>query len=366
MKKIFLFSILFLFPISVFSENLPLPLLNLPPGFSISIFADAIPGARSLTLGKNGTVFVGSKDKGNVYAVIPDEKNKTRVLIIAAGLDTPNGVAFHDGALYVAEKSRILKFDNIESNLLHPPKPIIINSQLPDKSHHGWRYIKFGPDNKLYIGIGAPCNNCLNDDKRFATIMRMDSDGKNFEVYAKGVRNTVGFDWDPLTKQLWFTDNSRDWMGDEIPPDELNIAPVANMNFGFPYCHGKNILDPWYGKGYSCNEFISPVLELPAHVAALGMVFYTGKMFPEKFRNQIFIAEHGSWNRSSKTGYQVIFVTRDKNNVIGSIPFVTGWLNNGEVWGRPVDVLVLRDGSLLISDDYANVIYRVMYHQYHQ
>jgi glucose/arabinose dehydrogenase len=359
-----LFFLLFLSNNVFAEENLPLHLLKLPANFSIKIFANHVEGARSMTLGDQGTVFVGSKDAGNVYAVVQDEKhpNKSKVIIIAKNLKKPNGVTFYQGDLYVAEQNRILRFKQIESHLMDPPKPIIVSTKLPNKDHHGWRYIKIGPDHKIYIGIGAPCNVCLSDDVRFATIARMNRDGSDFEIFAHGVRNTVGFDWDPVTKQLWFTDNSRDLMDDETPPEELNHAVKAGLNFGFPYCHAKNISDPKYGKEFPCSAFMPPVFEMPAHVAPLGMTFYTGKMFPGKYFHQIFIAEHGSWNRSSKIGYQVVSVKLDHDRVIEAKPFVTGWLQNEEAWGRPVDVLMLRDGSLLISDDYANVIYRVTYH----
>ena len=359
-NNILIFS---LFPLFAFAnENLPLNKLQLPEGFSISVFASDVQGARSLALGDKGTIFVGSIHAGKVYAIVTDEKNKKQVITIASDLTMPNGVTFYNGSLYVAERHRILRFDNIESYLVNPPKPIVISQALPDKKHHDWRYLKIGPDKKLYVSIGAPCNTCLEKDERFATIARMDLDGNHFEIYAKGIRNSVGFDWNPIDEKLWFTDNSRDWMGDDTPPEELNYAPQQHLNFGFPYCHGKTISDPDFGKKIPCNNFTPPVFEMPAHVAPLGMTFYTGKNFPQTYHNQIFIAEHGSWNRSTKVGYQVISVKIKDNKVVAAKPFITGWLQNEKAWGRPVDVLVMPDGTMLISDDHANVIYKVSYH----
>lgn len=363
MKRIFFFFALI--SSTSLGQNLPLNLLKYPAGFTVSIYAEPVVDAREMVLGTKNIVFVGSRNAGKVYAIIPDKQNPhgTRVLTIASGLNMPNGVAFHKGALYVAEVGRILRFNNIEANLNNPPKPVVVTSELPKEKAHGWRFIRFGPDDKLYIGVGAPCNVCLMKDPRFATIMRMDADGQNFEVYAKGIRNTVGFDWDPVHHNLWFTDNGRDWLGDDLPPDELNVAPKKGMNFGFPYCYGKNIADPVYGKLYSCAEFTSAAFEFPAHVAPLGMSFYTGELFPSDYQGQIFVSEHGSWNRSHKIGYQVMTV-KIKNNYVTEVkPFISGWLQGEKTWGRPVDTLVMPDGSLLISDDYANVIYRVGYKQ---
>lgn len=344
---------------------MPLNLLKYPAGFTVSIYAQPVVDAREMALGSKDIVFVGSRNAGKVYAVIPDKKNShgTRVLTIASGLNMPNGVAFHQGSLYVAEVGRILRFDNIESNLNNPPKPTVITTKLPKEKAHGWRFISFGPDGRLYIGVGAPCNVCLMDDPHYATIMRMEANGQNLEVYAKGIRNTVGFDWDPIHHNLWFTDNGRDWLGDDLPPDELNVAPRKGMDFGFPYCYGKSTADPVYGKLHSCSEFTPPVYEFPAHVAPLGMSFYTGKLFPSNYWGQIFISEHGSWNRSHKIGYQVITAKIKNNHVTEVKPFISGWLQGEKAWGRPVDTLVMPDGALLISDDYANVIYRVSYQQ---
>ncbi|WP_106225813.1 PQQ-dependent sugar dehydrogenase [Legionella pneumophila] len=364
MKRFSFFSLLLISSTGL-GQDLPLNLLKYPAGFTVSIYARPVVDAREMALGSKDIVFVGSRNAGKVYAVIPDKKNShgTRVLTIASGLNMPNGVAFHQGSLYVAEVGRILRFDNIESNLNNPPKPTVVTTKLPKEKAHGWRFISFGPDGRLYIGVGAPCNVCLMDDPHYATIMRMEANGQNLEVYAKGIRNTVGFDWDPIHHNLWFTDNGRDWLGDDLPPDELNVAPRKGMDFGFPYCYGKSTADPVYGKLHSCSEFTLSVYEFPAHVAPLGMSFYTGKLFPSNYWGQIFISEHGSWNRSHKIGYQVITAKIKNNHVTEVKPFISGWLQGEKAWGRPVDTLVMPDGALLISDDYANVIYRVSYQQ---
>jgi glucose/arabinose dehydrogenase len=345
------------------ASPLPLNLLHLPPGFTVEIYAYPVPGARSLTLGNKGTVFVGSRENGKVYAIVPDasETYHTRVITLADGLNSPNGVAFFQGDLYVAEISRLLRMDAIEDRLANPPEPIVLKEDLPTEAMHGWRYIGFDRDGKLYITIGMPCNVCQQSDPRYGTIMRMDPDGNNEEIFVKGVRNSEGVDWDPINRKLWFTDNGRDWMGDNSPPDKLDSG-TKGMNFGFPYFDGAKLPDPEFGKLASPNAvFTPPTLELPAHVAPLGMRFYTGTMFPDDYRNQIFIAEHGSWNRSTKAGYQILLVTRTGTKVAKTKPFITGWLQNQNAWGRPVDVLVLHDGSILISDDLANVVYRVSY-----
>jgi len=351
----FLFFII-VSPYSV-GASLPIDKLKLPQGFSIEIYADKVPNARQMTLGDKGTLFVGTRTPDVVYAI----NTKGQVKIIAKGLDSPNGVAFKDGNLYVAEISRVIRFDNIESLLDKPPKPKVIYDQFPSDRGHGWKYIAFGPDGYLYVPVGTPCNVCLKKDPRYASIMRMKPDGKALEIYAEGVRNTVGFDWDPRTRELWFTDNGRDWMGDDMPPDELNHAPRPGMHFGYPFIHGKSISDPKFGKQKPKREYSAPAYELPAHVAALGMSFYTGKMFPDKYRNQIIIPEHGSWNRSKKSGYKLSLVTLKNNKAASYSDFVTGWLQGEKAWGRPVDTLVMPDGSLLVSDDKAGVIYRITY-----
>jgi glucose/arabinose dehydrogenase len=337
--------------------------IRLPKGFKIDVFADKVEGARSMVLSPDGVLFVGTRGQGNVYAVL-DKNNDNKadeVIKIASGLNRPNGVAFRNGSLYVAENSRILRFDDIENNLTANAPFTVVKDDFPTDASHGWKFIAFGPDDKLYVPVGAPCNICLRDDEIYASITRMDPDGSNHEVFAHGVRNTVGFDWHPQTNELWFTDNGRDMMGDDIPPDELNRAPQSGMHFGYPFFHGSGISDPEYGDGKNAADYVEPVQNLGPHVAALGMRFYTGNMFPEQYRNQIFIAEHGSWNRTEKIGYRVMLVRLNGNNATSYEPFAEGWLQGESVSGRPVDVLVMPDGALLLSDDYAGVIYRISY-----
>jgi glucose/arabinose dehydrogenase len=342
--------------------NLPLSTIRLPAGFKIEVYASNIPGARSLTVGDNGTVFVGTRQAGKVYAVTGEITTGTRVMTIASGLNAPNGVAFYQGSLYVAEINRVLRYDNIEDNLTNPPRPVVISTNFPSDAHHGWKFIRFGPDGKLYIPVGAPCNICQFNANRYGVIMRMNPDGSDLEVFAQGIRNTVGFDWNPGTAALWFTDNGVDTLGDNIPPDELNEAPQAGLNFGFPYCHGGTTVDPQFGAGRRCSEFTSPIQALGAHVAALGMRFYIGKMFPKEYQDQIFIAEHGSESRSTPVGYRVTLVRLNDNGTpVSYEAFAEGWLQGGTAWGRPVDVQVMHDGALLVSDDRAGVIYRISY-----
>ncbi len=343
-------------------EPLPLHKIKLPKGFKIELFASHVLNARSMTRSPSGILFVGTRRAGNVYAILDTNRDyrADRILTIATGLNMPNGVAFRDGSLYVAEVNRVIRFDNIETRLENPPKPVVVNDRFPDKRHHGWKFIRFGPDGKLYVPIGAPCNVCDRGDP-FATITRMNPDGTGFEIFARGVRNTVGFDWHPVTKELWFTDNGRDWLGDNLPPDELNHAPKPGMHFGFPYCHGKNIPDPKFGRAGKCQQTTPPAMELGPHVAALGMRFYTGDQFPPEYKHQIFIAEHGSWNRTLKIGYRVTLVRLKDNRAVSYETFARGWLQGQKAWGRPVDIEILPDGSMLVSDDFANAIYRISY-----
>jgi glucose/arabinose dehydrogenase len=337
--------------------------IKLPPGFKIEVYADDVPNARSLALSPEGVLFVGTRES-RVYAVLDTNKDfkADNVITIASGLNSPNGVEFRNGSLYVAEISKVWRYDNIIDNLKNPPDPVLINDGFPSDTHHGWKFIAFSPDDKLYVPVGAPCNICLrDDDKRYASIMRMNADGSNLEVYASGIRNTVGFDWHPETGVLWFTENGRDWLGDNVPPDELNRAPEPGMHFGYPYMHGDDIRDPEFGEGIDLSKFTKPVQNLGPHVAALGMRFYTGDMFPEEYRNQIFIAEHGSWNRSKKIGYRVMLVKLEGTEAVSYEPFAEGWLQGESVSGRPVDLLFMPDGSMLVSDDYGGMIYRISY-----
>ena len=348
---------------SATAADLPVDRIELPPGFSIEVFASDLPNARSLALGANGTVFVGTRSEGAVYALVDsnDDGKADKTHVLAKGLNSPNGVAFRDGALYVAEISRILRFDDIESRLTDPPQPVTVSDRFPGDGHHGWKFIAFGPDDKLYVPVGAPCNICEPDPDRYAAIMRMNPDGSQLETFARGVRNTVGFDWHPQTGELWFNDHGRDWMGDDMPSDELNHAPAPGMHFGYPYCHQGDASDPEYGHKRDCEEFVPPALKQGGHVAPNGLRFYTSAMFPGEYRNRLFIAQHGSWNRSEKAGYRVAMVTLNKNKVENYTVFAEGWLEGEQQWGRPCDLLVMPDGSLLISDDYANAVYRVTY-----
>jgi glucose/arabinose dehydrogenase len=341
------------------AEALPLDELHLPPGFHIAEFA-RVPNAREMTLGTLGTLFVGSMDAGKVYALTPsvDGTHADAVRTIAQGLRMPVGVAFKDGALYVSAVDRILRFDAIESHLQAPPKARVVTDRLPSDAAHGWRFIAFGPDGKLYVPIGAPCNVC--EKPGYAKLTRMNADGGGMEDVALGIRNTVGFDWQPGTKKLWFTDNGRDMLGDDVPADELNRVDRPREHFGFPYCHQGDLPDPEYGKGHPCSDYAPPALKLGAHVAALGMRFYAGTQFPAEYKDSLFIAEHGSWNRSSKVGYRIVNVRVDGDRVVESQSFVSGWLRPDQgVWGRPADVLVMPDGALLVSDDRAGAIYRI-------
>lgn len=347
------------------SSKLPLEQIKLPEGFVISIYADDVENARGMALSPSGTLFVGSRDEGKVYALkdadgdyFAEEKYE-----IATGLNMPVGVAFKDGDLYVSEVSKIIRFNDIESQLDNPPKSEVFFDDYPSDKHHGWKFIAFAPDGKLYVPVGAPCNICLEENDIYATITTINPDGTNMEIFAEGIRNTVGFDWHPDTKELWFTENGRDMMGDDIPADELNRAPQKGMHFGYPFCHEGEIKDPEFGDQRPCSDFVPPVQKLGPHVAALGMRFYTGEMFPQQYHKQIFIAEHGSWNRSKKSGYRVMVVTLKGNDVVSYEPFAEGWLDHDSqnAWGRPVDVLNMPDGALLVSDDEAGVIYRISY-----
>lgn len=350
--------------VSQASSSLPLDKITLPSGFKIEVFAE-VNNARSLALSPSGTVYAGNRNGDKVYAV-QDTNGDFRAdkrWVIASGLNSPNGVAFREGDLYVAEISRILKFENVEEHLNDPPKPVVITEDYPTDTHHGWKYIAFGPDGKLYVPVGAPCNICESKKDIFATITRINPDGSGREVYAKGVRNTVGFTWHPETKELWFTDNGRDMMGDNVPECELNRAAAPGLHFGYPYCHAGTVKDPEFGDKRDCSAFVPPVATLGPHVAPLGLKFYTGDAFPRQFRNGIFIARHGSWNRSKKVGYDVLMVKVNEDRSLEKEVFATGWLDeeSQEAWGRPVDVLLLSDGSMLVSDDTANVIYRIWF-----
>ena len=358
------------------AAELPLDLIKMATGFTIELYATGVANARQMALGSKGIVFVGSRNRpagDRVYALIDKngDQKADQVITIAKGLNEPNGVAFRDGTLYVGEVHRVVKFENIESRLEAPGEPVVVNDTFPKDTHHGQKFIGFGPDGLLYVPVGGPCNVCEREDPRYATIMRMKPDGTGLEVFASGVRNTVGFDWHPQTREIWFTDNGRDNLGDDVPTDELNTAPKKGLHFGFPYCHQGDVADPEFGAKKPCSEFEKPARKLDAHVAAIGMTFYTGTMFPAEYRNQIIIAEHGSWNRTVPQGYRLSLVKLDGNKAVSYTRFAEGWLRGvkpapagggamvGDVWGRPADVLVMPDGALLVSDDKAGVIYRI-------
>jgi glucose/arabinose dehydrogenase len=336
----------------------------LPAGFIISVYAE-VDNARSMCLSPNGTLFVGNRNRDKVYAVTDDNKDgiADKVYTVATDLNTPNGVAFKDGSLYIACISTIYRLDSIELRLENPPKPVVVYNKYPVDDHHGWKFIAFGPDGKLYVPVGAPCNVCKKSNPVYSSITTINADGTGMEVFASGIRNSVGFAWHPVTKQLWFTDNGRDNLGDNVPEDELNNAPQKGMHFGFPYCHQGNTLDPEFGKGKNCTDYTAPVQTLGPHVAALGMRFYTASAFPAEYRNAIFIAQHGSWNRSAAIGYKVVVATLNENgNAAKAIPFAEGWLQaDGKVLGRPVDIQVMNDGTLLVSDDFNGAIYKIAY-----
>ncbi len=348
------------------STDLALLDLNLPEGFEIKVFARGVDGARSMAMGDNGTLFVGTRNENTVYAIQDTDGDyiADKVMVLDT-MAVPNGVAMRNGDLYVAQVGSLWKYPNIENQLGGTLTKELIYDDYPTEFHHGWKYIAFGPDDKLYVPVGAPCNICdsTNEDERFSTITRMDPDGTNREIYAKGVRNSVGFTWHPETGDMWFTDNGRDMLGDDIPPCELNHITEAGQHFGYPYCHGGIVKDPEFGDQQPCSDFVAPALQLGAHVAPLAIKFYTATMFPPEYQGKAFMAEHGSWNRSEKVGYRIMMVDVKDGDVVESKPFIDGWLNEGtqKASGRPVDILWLKDGSMLISDDYGDAIYRVTY-----
>jgi len=342
--------------------NSRLDLIELPPGFEIEIYASGVENARQMALGARGTLFVGSRRAGLVHAVVDEDGDQRgdRVLLIDEGLTMPSGLEFRDGALFVAARDRLLRYDDIENRLADPPEPVLVTDALPDDDHHGWKYLRFAPDGSLFIPVGAPCNVC--DEEGYAEIRRLDLDSGEMSTWAEGVRNSVGLAFHPVTGELWFTDNGRDWMGDDLPDCELNHAPEPGMHFGFPYCHQGDVLDPDFGEGRSCDDYVAPALRLGPHVAPLGLAFYTGDAFPGLYENELFVTEHGSWNRSEKIGYRIKRVRfDDRGQVAGQEVFARGWLQGEEDWGRPNDVLVMPDGAMLVSDDKAGAIYRIHY-----
>ena len=342
--------------------DIRLDLIELPAGFKIEIYAEGVENTRQMVRGEQGTIFVGTRRAGKLWAITDSDGDQRadQVRLIDEDLNMPSGVEFMNGHLYVGAVDRILRYNNIEFLLDQPPEPVVITQVLPDKKHHGWKYLRFGPDQKLYIPVGVPCNIC--DEEGFGEIRSMYPDGSGMQTFASGVRNTVGLAFHPQNDQLWFTDNGKDKMGDDIPADELNHAPQSGMHFGIPYCHQGDILDEEFGKGKDCSDYTPPVAKLDAHGAPLGLVFYTGEMFPSEYNQRLFITQHGSWNRTEKSGYRVLVLdVRPDGKVLNKQVFASGWLQGQEAWGRPNDVLVMPDGALLISDDAADVIYRISY-----
>ena len=341
--------------------------IKIPKGFKIEVFAEGLENPRSLDIGSNGTIFVGTRrnDEHFIYAIRDeDEDGKAEVVKrITKGLEwNPMGVAIRGEDLYIGEIHRIVKYDNIETNLDNPPVPEVIFNYPPIKKH-GDKYIRFGPDDKLYVPVGAPCNNCLEENPIFSSITRISPKGKDFEIVAHGVRNSRGYDWHPETRELWFSDNGRDLLGDDIPPCEVNRMQKVGEHYGYPFWHGYDVKDPEFGDQRPRNDFVEPAYGLVAHAAPVSLKFYTGNMFPKAYKNVMLVSEHGSWNRTKKQGYRIMKLVIQNNKVISYKPFITGWLDEdkNDAWGRPVDILQLPDGSLLISDDYAGVIYRLSY-----
>jgi glucose/arabinose dehydrogenase len=337
---------------------------RLPQGFKLSLYTDRTPGARSLALGDDGTVYVGSNEPGKVYAVRDADGDGVgeQVRAVVSGLNLPNGVAFYGGALYVAEVSRILRFDIAAARPERPPQPVLVYAGLPQETLHGSRYLRVGPDGKLYLGIGVPCNICRPAQDIYGTLLRLDRDGSHAEIIARGIRNTVGFDWQPDSGALYFSDNGRDWLGDNLPKEELNRLDRPGHHFGFPYCHGGDVPDPQFGQGKDCRVYTAPAWRFPAHVAPLGLRFYSGGQFPPEYRGQLFVALHGSWNRSAPQGYRVALVRFQQNQPVADSVFIDGWLGqDGKAVARPVDILPMPDGSLLVSDDLNGALYRVSY-----
>lgn len=348
--------------------------LALPPGFNIEVLTSAVPNARQMALSEGGVLYVGSRRAGDVYAITGWEDKagdpaQINVRVIASGLTMPSGLAYKDGSLYVGALNKILRYDNIDDRLDLPGEPVLVTDALPDEKHHGWKYLGFGPDNALYVPVGAPCNICKSKDVRFASILQMNPETGATTVYAEGVRNTVGLAWHPDNKALYFTDNGRDMLGDDVPAEEINRVTEPGSHYGYPYIHAGDISDPKFGKGHNSQDFVAPLLKIQAHSAALGIAFYDAKsfadsqsnsVFPQSYKNALFIAEHGSWNRTEKVGYRVsvMFETPDGPQYA---PFITGWLEDQTNWGRPNDVLVTPNGALLISDDQTGSIYRVSY-----
>jgi len=345
------------------ASDIPINKLKIPPGFKIEVWATGMPGARAMALGDNGKVYIGTRAIGRVYEVTDNGKERTSRVVVDK-LVQPAGVAFNNGSLYVMAIDKVLRFDGIDKNASVTPVDLTAIFNLPPEQHHNWKYIAFGPDGKLYVPFGAPCNICEPPTAEYAQIRRYNPDGSGMEVLATGVRNTVGFDWHPTTKQLWFTNHGRDWMGDNTPNDTLNLISKTGLNFGFPYCHQGNLPDNVITKANACQGVEQPIALMGPHVATMGIKFYTGNMFPPEYKNAALIARKGSWNSNQKVGFDVVMVkagTDGKNPKI--TPFITGFMNPADqsFWGRPAYLMQMTDGSMLVSDEQLGAIYRVTY-----
>ena len=353
-------------PIGTPVEKLPIDKIKLPEGFKAEVWSSGHPGARTMVRGANGTIFMGSRVIVRVYAIV-EKDGKREVKILLQGLTQPNGLAFKDGSLYVFAINRVLRYDNIEANLDKAPEPVELTQayNLPPEIHHNWKYVDFGPDGKMYVQVGANCNICEINPGVHGQIRRYNAYCTGMEFIARCVRNTVGFDWNPQTKELWFTDNGRDWAGDAGPQDELNRLPAKQegANFGFPYCHANGQPDPDVKRPYPCAGVLMPAALLGPHAGALGIKWYTGKMFPAAYQNSAFVVRRGSWNRSQKYGYDVVIARPQKGGKAKIEPFMTGLLDpkTNQFFGRPTYVLQMPDGALLVSDEQNGAVYRVSY-----
>jgi glucose/arabinose dehydrogenase len=339
-----------------------LPKLKVPTGFKVEVYQPGILDARAIRRGDKGTIFVSSLFvAGKIYAIV-EKGGKREVKTVLSGLELPSGIEFRNGSLYVATPKKVMRYDKIEDNLDNPPQPVDVFTDLPGEIPHGWKFLRFGPDAKLYVPVGAPCNICEPDPAKFAQIFRINADGSGRELVAAGVRNSVGFDFHPVTKQLWFTDNQRDWLSEDMPLDELNVVKNPGKDhFGFPYCHSGIMADIQHGWGKSCADYVKPAATLGPHAAPLGMKFYTGRSFPAKYRGAILIARHGPWNRTKKYADVAVAYLDGQSRVTTVEPFITGWVKDNEYLGRPVDIHQQPDGSILVSDDHNGAVYRVSY-----
>ena len=356
-----LLSCLLVHPLSAIDYSDKIAALSLPEGFTLTLVSDQVPGARQMALSPEGILYVGTRKAGKVYAVLPSTPDKhPEVVVIAEDLTSPSGLVWLNGNLYVGAVDRILKYSDIDQQHKAAPKAEVISQRLPDKAYHGWKSLSVGPDGYLYVPVGVPCNICVSENPVFGTIQRMHPDTGEMSTYAKGVRNSVGLAWHPESGNLWFSDNGRDMLGDDVPPDEINEIALKNAHYGYPFYHAGDIADPEFSEGKKPGDYVPPIHTIQAHSAALGISFYTGNQFPDRYRNALFIAEHGSWNRTEKVGYRVSVIRWEAGKRIYE-PFVSGWLVGEENWGRPNDVLVTPNGDLLISDDQAGAIYRISY-----